>query len=426
MSKTLAAGLIVLCSTIFLFGQQLIDGVAAIVGEKAILYSEVDQIAQLIAIQSGMTTFQNAGMMQELRAGALEELINQQVLLEYARQETILVEDRNVELQLEQSLAQIEAQYGSLQNAAEMFGVDRRKIKKYYEDQIRSNMLIEQVKFELFNDIKVSRREVEDFYTTWQDSFPEKNLQVDFSILSLPIVPGEGSKVLLRSRLDSIRTEIQAGRLSFEDAATIFSRDPGSSANGGKLGFVGRGVFVKPFEDAAFSMEIGELSEPVETQFGFHLLRLDDKRGEQVDVSHILLTPVLGSSDEEATRDKLMSIRGMLENGELSFAEAVREHTEDEFIRSRNGRMGATDITLLPIEMHDLLTNIPIESLSMPLSTGDQLHVILVHARIPGGRVNLNDHWAEIENMSLEFKKRDRYDVWILDQRQRMYITINY
>jgi peptidyl-prolyl cis-trans isomerase SurA len=246
--------------------QQLIDGVAAIVGEKAILYSEVDQVTQLFAMQAKLPSYSSPEVLQQLRARALEELLNQQVLLEYARQETIEVEDRSVQMQLDQSLQNIENQYGSLRKAAEAFGVDNYKIKSYYEDQIRTNLLVEQVKRELFSDIKVSRREVEDFYETWQDSFPEKNPQVDFSIFSMSVELAPDKLDQLGKELRSIKADIASGKISFEDAAKKHSKDPGSAANGGSLGFVGRGVFVKPFEEAAFSLQVGEMSDIVQTQ----------------------------------------------------------------------------------------------------------------------------------------------------------------
>ena len=366
--------------------QQLIDGVAAIVGEKAILYSEIEQITQLFAMQAQLPNYSSPEVIQQLRAQALEELLNQQVLLEYARQETIEVEDRSVEMQLQQSLQNIEMQYGSLRKAAEAFGVDQYKIRSYYEDQIRNNLLVEQVKMELFSDIKVSRREVEEFYVTWQDSFPPKNPQVDFSILSLNVESGPEKIEALRATLLDLKRQIQAGEISFEDAAREYSKDPGSAANGGSLGFVGRGVFVKPFEDAAFSMEIGEMSEVVETQFGLHLLRLDDKQSEQVKVSHILLMPEPGEDDRLATSKRLEKIRDEILNDETSLAKEVEIYTKDEYIRSRKGRMGLTDITLLPADIHDILLNIPLENLSMPFASGDQYHLIMVHRRVPGGR----------------------------------------
>jgi len=405
-------------------GQQLIDGVAAIVGEKAILYSEVDQVTQLFAMQAKVPSYSSPEIIQQLRARALDELLNQQVLLEYARQETILVEDRNVEMQLEQSLANIEMQYGSLKKAAEAFGVDRHKIKAYYEDQIRNNMLVEQVKMELFSDIKVSRRDVESFYIAWQDSFPDKNPQVDFSILSVPIELGEDKMVQLSTQLLNLKREILAGSISFEDAAREYSKDPGSAANGGSLGFVGRGVFVKPFEDAAFSLSLGEMSDVVETQFGLHLLRLDGKEGDQLNISHILLMPVADDNDRQETSQKLLAIRELILSNETTLADQVELFTEDEYVRSRNGRMGLTDISLLPEDIHQLLLNIPEESLSTPVFSGEQYHLIIVHKRVPGGKVNLNDHWSEVENMSLEFKKRNRYQDWITDQRDRIYIQI--
>lgn len=410
--------------TLTAFGQQLIDGVAAIVGEKAILYSEVDQVTQLFAMQANLPSYSSPEVIQQLRARALDELLNQQVLLEYARQETIQVEDRSVQMQLDQSLQNIEMQYGSLRKAAEAFGVDHYKIKSYYEDQIRTNLLVEQVKMELFNGIKVSRREVEDFYQTWQDSFPAKNPQVDFSILSIDVELGADKLERLRSQLEGIKKEIVAGVISFEDAAGQYSKDPGSAANGGSLGLVGRGVFVKPFEDAAFSLEVGEMSDIVQTQFGLHLLRLDDRRGEQVNVSHILLMPVADEKDRQLTSEKLSAIREDILAEKTTIAEQVENYATDEYMKSRKGRMGMTDISLLPEDIHELLLNIPTENLSMPVYSSDQYHLIIVHDRRAGGKVNLTDHWADVENMSLEYKKRDRYQNWIDDQRNRMYIQI--
>ena len=404
--------------------QQLVDGVAAIVGEKAILYSEVDQVTQLFAMQAKQPSYSSPEVLQQLRARALEELLNQQVLLEYARQETIEVEDRSVQMQLDQSLQNIEMQYGSLRKAAEAFGVDHYKIKSYYEDQIRTNLLVEQVKMELFSGIKVSRREVEDFYETWQDSFPDKNPQVDFSILSMTVEMSADKMEQLRSQLMSIKSDIESGKISFEDAAKQFSKDPGSAANGGSLGLVGRGVFVKPFEEAAFSLNVGEMSEIVETQFGLHLLRLDQKMGEQVDISHILLMPVADETDRQLTSDKLLAIRDDILSEKTTLSEQVALYVTDEYMKSRKGHMGMTDISLLPEDIHDLLLNIPQESLSMPVYSADQFHLIIVHRRIAGGKVNLSDHWGEVENMSLEFKKRDRYQSWIDDQRDRIYIQI--
>jgi peptidyl-prolyl cis-trans isomerase SurA len=375
-------------------------------------------------MQAQLPSYSDPQVIQQLRAKALEELLNQQVLLEYARQETIEVEDRAVTMQLDQSLKNIEMQYGSLKKAAEAFGVDQYKIKSYYEDQIRTNLLVERVKMELFSDIKVSRREVEDFYVTWQDSFPPKNPQVDFSILSVSVELGEEKLSRLKTLMQTIKADIKKGNISFENAAKKYSMDPGSAANGGSLGLVGRGVFVKPFEEAAFALRQGEMSGLVETQFGIHLLRLDERVGEQVSVSHILLMPQADDSDREATATKLSRIREDISSGKTTFAAEVQKYTKDDYILSRKGRMGLTDISLLPEELHELLLNIPLEQISMPVLSGDQYHLIIVHKRKAGGKVNLTDNWSEVESMSLEFKKRDRYEGWIADQRERMYIQI--
>ena len=166
------------------------------------------------------------------------------------------------------------------------------------------------------------------------------------------------------------------------------------------------------------------MSGIVETQFGLHLLRLDDKQGDQVNISHILLMPVADDSDRQLTSDKLSSIRDDILSGKTTLVEQVEIYVTDEYMKSRKGKMGLTDISLLPEDIHGLLLNIPIDSLSMPVHSSEQFHLIIVHRRVSGGKVNLTDHWSDVESMSLEFKKRDRYQSWIDDQRDRIYIQI--
>ncbi|MCF7797009.1 MAG: peptidylprolyl isomerase [Lentisphaeria bacterium] len=404
--------------------QSLVDGLAAIVGQKAILYSEVEQMAQLISAQQRIDPYQNPEAYNQLRYSALDELINQQVLLEYARQETIEVRDRDVEAQVEQLMGNLEQQYGGLNQVEQTFGISPRKIRRYYQDQIHSNQIIEAVKRELFSNITVSRREVEAFFHTNRDSFPDINPAVDFSIISLPLEAGSRAREAARDTLLAIRERIRAGSASFGEMAGRYSQDPGSAANGGNIGFTSRGTFVKPFEAAAYSLEPGEMSDVIETQFGLHLIKLEERRGEKVNVSHILIKPQASQADVQALTDSLTSLRDAILAGKLTFAEAAKQYLTDPDLKARNGRVGKTDITTMPEGMQKILSSLPAGEISRPFPALDQVNIILVHERFPGGKLTLKNNWFELESMTLQQKQMERLEKWIQEQREKMYINV--
>ena len=407
-----------------LSAQSLVDGLAAIVGQKAILYSEVEQMAQLIAAQQRLDPYQNAQAYNQLRYTALDELINQQVLLEYARRETIEVKNRDVEKQVDQLMSNLEQQYGGLDQVELAFGISPVKIRRYYQDQIQSNQIIDAVKRELFSNIKVSRREVEQFYTVNQDSFPKINPSADFSIISLPISAGANALAATTDTLLSIRKRIDSGAASFEDMAGRYSQDPGSAANGGNIGLTSRGTFVKPFETAAYSLNDGEISGVVETQFGLHLIKLVERRGDKINVSHILIKPVAGLQDSVALRDSLTQIRDDILADKETFAAAAKKYLLDPDLKARNGRVGKTDLSTMPPEMQTLLSTLVVGQISNPFPALDQYNIVLVHERYPGGKLTLQNNWFELESMKLQQKQMARLQKWIEQQREKMYINV--
>lgn len=404
--------------------QSLVDGLAAIVGQKAILYSEVEQMAQLVAGQEKLNPYQNAQAYNQLRFKALDELINQQVLLEYARRETIEVKDRDVEKQVEQLMSNLEQQYGGLDQVEQAFGISPVKIRRYYQDQIRSNQIIDAVKRELFSNIKVSRREVEQFYTANQDSFPLINPSADFSIISLPINAGPNAKNTTRDTLLSIRNRIESGAATFEEMAAQYSQDPGSAANGGNIGFTSRGTFVKPFETAAYTLKDGEISDVVETQFGLHIIKLVERRGDKINVSHILIKPVAGQQDSLALRDSLVQIRDDILANKETFAAAAKKYLTDPDLKARNGRVGKTDLSTMPPAMQSVLSSLTPGGISEPFAALDQYNIILVHQFYPGGKLTLQNNWFELESMKLQQKQMARLQKWIQQQREKMYINV--
>ena len=381
-------------------------------------------MAQLVGAKKKLDPYQNAQAYNQLRAQALNELINQQVLLEYARQETIQVKDRNVESQVEQLMSNLEQQYGGLDQVEKTFGISPRKIRGYYKDQIRSNQIVEEVKRQLFSNIKVGRREVEQFYATHKDSFPAINPAVDFSIISLPIAAGVDAITATRDTLLNIRQRILDGVTTFARMAQKYSEDPGSAANGGNIGFTSRGNFVKPFEAAAYALKVGQISDAVKTQFGLHIIKLIERRGDKINVSHILIKPKAVLADSLAIRDSLMQIRADITSGKITFAEAAKKYLTDPDLKARNGRAGKTDITTIPPELQGPLEQLPEGAISKPFVALNQYNIVLIHQKFAGGELTLKNNWFELESMTLQKKQMERLQKWLKEQRQKMYINI--
>jgi len=407
-----------------LAAQELLGAVAAIVGDKAILLSEVNQLAQLMATQERQDLAENSAALPRYQQKALEELIDQQIILAYAKQETLEVEDRQVRQRLEEVLRNLEQQYGSLKNATTLFGVSERKLKEFYRQQIHDNLVIEKVKQELFSKLKVSRREVEEFFQTYRDSFPPTPPQVDFSVLSLTVKPRKARELAVRDSLLELKKNIENGLISFAQAARLYSQDRGSAQAGGLLGFVGKGVLVKPFEKAAFSLPLNTISEPVRTQYGWHLIYVTGRQGDKVQVHHILRKVVPDSVDYNLTRERLLAIRDSIESGLMNFVTAVKKYSSDENLRFQGGRVGLMAENSLPLKIRQTLDSLPLEVLSDPVQTGNQFHLLLVHRRVAGGSLSLEKDWATIENAALQKKRQDRFRKWIESQKKRFYIHI--
>jgi peptidyl-prolyl cis-trans isomerase SurA len=264
-TKTLVIGLL-LTAWSFLPAQQLVDGVAAIVGEKILLKSEVMQLAYLTSLQSGINPNQNPQMFDRFQDMALENLIIQNILLDRARVDSMdVVESEEVDQLLDQRIETILAQIGSEEQFEMEMGQSVRDFRRDYWNDMRDQIIAERYRGDKIKSISVTRDEVTEFYVVYKDSIPAVDNQYELSQIVVQIVPGEEANDRAYRRITAVREELLGGS-SFESLAQIYSDDPVSSAQGGDLGFVRRGEFVHEFEETAFSLQEGEISDIVKQQ----------------------------------------------------------------------------------------------------------------------------------------------------------------
>ncbi|MBL7135055.1 MAG: peptidylprolyl isomerase [Candidatus Marinimicrobia bacterium] len=397
--------------------QELIDGIVAVVGDNAILRSDLEQFARINASQMKIDPIRDQDKYIELVNKSLNVLIEENILLEEAKIESIEVKDRDVENMLENQIQEMITQAGSRERAEEMLGSPIFKIKRDYRPIIKKRLIVETLRSEKFKNITVSRREVNDFYNVFKDSLPEVPPSLDFSHILIDISPGEKEENETKEKADSILNLLKSGE-DFGRLARLYSNDPGSATEGGNLGYINRGGFIKSFEKVAFSLHKDEISGIVKTDFGYHIIQQVDRKGEKINVRHILITPKI--SDQNILDSEKLSndIHQNIINGSITFDSAAVRYSDDKDSKTNKGRIERIPKNQIqnPVFL-SVLDNLEVGQLSSVFKTDLGFHILKLNNVY-------DDTWVIIEQWALEYKKSKLYQKWINDLKSQFYIDI--
>lgn len=404
--------------------KQVIDGVAAIVADNIILKSELAQIVNLTVMQQNINPNQNLELFQQLQLQVLQSLIDQKVVLELAEKDTnIIIKDKEVDSALETQIANILSQAGSEEKAEEMLGEPLRDFKREYWFDIRDRLYADKFQQLKLQGVSVNRIDVESFYKTYKDSLPFFPPKIKLRHLLLPLKPGEKSITAAIALLGSLRDEVYAGA-DFSELAKIYSQDPGSKIRGGDLGFTHRGSLVSEFEEVAFTLDIGEISKPIKTAFGYHIIQPLEKQGDKVRVRHILIAPLVSENDEQKVYDFAITIKDSIKTIE-DFIALTERHSVDDQTNKTGGDLGWINPNTFAIpEIGQVLQYLELRECSPPVKTSLGYHLLWLEDAKEGGYPSLEKHWVDIEAMALNKKKMDWYRVFIQDAREKFYISI--
>jgi len=404
--------------SMFCFSQELIDGIAAIVGENVILKSEVDQFTRLYASQLGIDPRYDPQGYEQLMRQSLNALIDENILLEQAKIETIEVKDRDVENMLNQQIDHIITQVGSKEETEKVFGGPMQKIKKDYRQIIRNQLIAEKLKNEKFGKVTVTRREIKDFYETYKDSIPEIPPSIDFSQILFKLKPGSIENQIAKEKSDSILLLLRNNNGDFEDLARRHSDDQATAPYGGDLGFISRGDFIKNFEEVAFTLQKNQISNVVRTEFGYHIIQLIDRKGENINVRHILIKPEISDDNINATLSFADSIRNLIINHVIEFDSAVILFSDDPDVAKNRGKIQRIPKNQIQQpEFIAALDTLKIGEVCSIFQTDLGYHIIRLDAVY-------DDSWATLELWTLEYKKSKLYEKWIGELRSKFNIDI--
>lgn len=411
--------------------ETVVDKVVAVVGKNIVKLSDVENGYLSVRVSKG---YENAF---ENRCNILEGLLINKLLVHKGEVDSTEVTDQEIDANVQYYLKQYERQYGSHEAIRQATGYTYDEMKDLFTKMMRERMLAERVRHELTNNVKITPYEVQQFFNKIPaDSVPEipETIEVAEIVRKPQINDEERERVKLE--LNKLRERILKGD-RFTTLATLYSEDPGSSSKGGELGFFTRGDMVGEFEAAAFALKPGEVSPVIETQFGFHIIQLIERRGNAINCRHILMMPKVSAEDLLKARMLLDSVAREIRLGHLTFAEAAKQYSDDgnrmEGGRVTHPQTGSYQFTL--DDLKQLYPNISFASMNAgdisnatALKTDenkDAYRLMTVVKRNPSHKANLKDDYDRIFNAALENAKQEKIFEWAQKTIKNTYIKID-
>jgi peptidyl-prolyl cis-trans isomerase SurA len=414
--------------------ETVVDGVAAIVGKNIIKYSDIERSYAQVRLKQGATdAFNN-------RCAILENLILNDLLLHKGEVDSVdskEVSDEDVEQYVQYYLKNDLRNYGTREGLREATGFTYDELKEQYSRMIRNSLVVQKVQYKLTQDVTVTPKEVTDFFESLpSDSLPIMPERYEFSEIVIEPQITEMERDRVRTQLAELRERIIKGE-KFSMLATLYSQDPGSAKKGGELGFFSRGDMVGEFESAAFALKPGEVSPIIETQYGFHIIQLIERRGNSVNARHILIIPQVSAEDLLRARMKLDSIADEVRAGSITFEEAARRYST-----AANAKQGGTAVN--PADgtprfdqkaINELYYNVGIPGMgegqispatAMKTESGrDAYRIVRMNKKLLSHKANLADDYDNIYNAALANAKQKKLTEWARKQMAITYIHLS-
>ena len=412
---------------------ELIDKVVAKIGDEYILLSEIEE-------QFAAAKDQKATLPDNYRCLILDQILVNKLILNQAKIDSVLAKDEDVETQLNARFDKIlDYMGGNLDQFIAYYGQTPDVMKETMREDMRDQLIVEKMRGQILSDVKVTPSEVRDFFSKIpKDSLPYFNQEVEISEIVMKAKAGEVERNKAKKQLEDFREQIVNGKTPFEDLAKKYSQDPGSGREGGDLGWAKRGKFVPEFEAQAFKLEEGQISSVFESEFGFHILQLIQRRGNTIHCRHILIKPEITEADLDKAKHTLDSVRMAIVKDSLSFSVAVKQFGDKSSQSFHNdGRLTNPASGNNTFETRDLdpdtyfaTDTMKVGSVTAPLEstlpTGEkQFRLVRLISKSSPHKANLLQDYNKIQSAAVESKKNDRIVRWIEQKSQNTFINID-
>ena len=416
------------------FVRQKIDGVAAVVGDFIILDSDIDKT--LIDLQS-----QGVNVEQFDRCSLLGKLMEDKLYAHHAEQDSLDVDNEQIYSYVDQTIDYFLNQLGNMEKVLEFY---KKKDEQSFRQELfeinRINQLSESMQTSIIDEIEITPEEVRVFF----ENIPRYDLPIfgaELEISQIVVKPeiSQEDKNKIIQRLESIKNDVVVNGSSFATKAILYSQDPGSRSSGGKytLNRSRKNQMVKEFEDVAYRLKQGEVSEPFETDFGWHIVKVDKVRGQEIDVRHILLKPEVSNNALLEAKKKIDLIRKRIEDKELTFEEAAKSLSDEKATRNNGGVLinpttGDTRFELTKIDpvLYTQIQRLKDNEVSAPLLEQDNVgsssyKIIKVSNRYDEHVADYSKDFLKIKELALKEKQLNTIQTWMSEKIIETYISVN-
>jgi peptidyl-prolyl cis-trans isomerase SurA len=432
---------LMLVSVQSLFGQKVIDKVVAQVGDNIILFSEIEQQKQAIK-QSGATVGPDS------ECALLEQMMYNFLLVNQAELDSIQISDEQVDAEMENRLRSIEAQMKDVKDEKgnpitieSFYGKSKSQIKEEFRSTIKKRLQGQEVERGITSHVAVSPKEVEQFYAQIpKDSLPLINSQLGFQQIAIFPTITKADKERAFQELSDIRKQIVEGKRSFQTMARLYSDDPGSAAEGGKIEAT-RGMMVRPFEATAYTLKPGEISEVFETDFGYHIMLMGERKGDDYLVYHILKSIEFSPDSLDAAAKRMDECYTALRNNSITWEEAVKKYSNDPNTKENKGyitnpitgeqKWSIDDVNQVDPQMFMLTDALQTGEVTAPGFYFDfnerkkALRIVRISERTQPHVANLKDDYNLFRNLAEEDKRNKAILAWTKSRISTAYIRID-
>ena len=426
--KTRIISLLVIFCFLFLpsiiFAQESLDQIVAIVGKDIILDSELKTQLEFYLTQTG-SKVENPEELNKLKKTLLDQMINDRLLLAKAEKDTLLkINEKEIEQTLEDQLSKIKSQFSSeeaFQKELKTEGLTEAELKRNYREQIKEQLLRDKLISSKLSKSNISSREVKEFYQSYKDSLPEQPESAKLSQILLKIEPSQKTLDSLKDFASMILAKAKAGE-DFSELAKNYSEDP-SAKQGGDLGFLKRGEILPEFEMKAFSLNPGEISDLVQTSLGYHIIKLEEKKEEEIHVRHILIKITPSQVDSAKILSLADTLYQKLKSG-ADFVQLVKDYSQDDESKKKGGEIGWFPLAQLPEELKEKITQTEIGQITSPVITEEGVHILKILDKKEKRSLSLEDDYDTIKEMAKRKKGNDEILKWIEELKSKTYVEV--